>query len=72
MLRGERQRFPDKPKRKLICMGVDKILGNIRDVVGTIEDTVLNSKLVDGPKAHFEQIVGAWAPTHTPERRRFF
>ena len=53
-------------------MGVDKILGNIRDVVGTIEDTVLNSKLVDGPKAHFEQIVGAWAPTHTPERRRFF
>ena len=52
-------------------MGVDKILGNVRDVVGTIEDTVLNSKLVDVQKAHFEQIVSTWAPTHTPERRRF-
>lgn len=34
-----------------VFIGVAKILGNIRDVVDTIDDTVLNSKLVDAPKA---------------------
>ena len=43
----------------------------VESVLGLIEDTIRDSKLVDVPKAHFDQVVSAWAPAHAPERRRF-